>query len=531
MSKTKYITLAICVVCIIYLIWAFVEKRLSQKKKEKHEKASTIATVLSILASLAVGFGAIPQEPYFSPPKTISASPVTVHIVSPDNTKILYAGNEYEDPYIVYKNPIIVNRSATIRAQAIDYFGCKSKLVTEEYIIITPSPTPSPTPTPFVPPPQRNGYAFAPDDGVAMRGAADPSSILVSMLTKDVVVHVTGQEYMHGLTWHIVQHDTKWGYVRADQLRWLTDEETNIYLNSPGKFPNSPVLSEQKTTPTSTPTPRQTTLPPPPPTTPPPPKPSPVTPVPIPPPTSPYFDPPRAGDKFRVVNCDSFVTLRSTADAYDTDGYKKIDKNNTVSYQHSDGYGFYYVDSSKGKGYIYAGYLAPVDPDAIKVPGRISSYGGYFGSSDTIISGIRFNISTKQDVINQFGTPLRDDTTKVIIKYDKYWFHLNRADGEVVRIEFFGLGTAGPRGISIGMHISDVLSAFSQKNYSVLDHGGTNDYIWYTNEREKLASPYGYIKNEGSAGNGVIKFVENKYHMDVTIENSYVVKMSVYVEQ
>jgi hypothetical protein len=54
------------------------------------------------------------------------------------------------------------------------------------------------------------------------------------MLAKNVVVYVSGQEYLAGAAWHIVQYAGQWGYIRADQLRWLSREETEAYLNSLG---------------------------------------------------------------------------------------------------------------------------------------------------------------------------------------------------------------------------------------------------------------------------------------------------------
>jgi hypothetical protein len=96
----------------------------------------------------------------------------------------------------------------------------------------SPTPTPTPTPTPSPSPVQQSGYAATLGDNVPMRGAADPNSMLVNMLAKNVVVYVSGQEYLNGTAWHIVQFNGQWGYIRADQLRWLSRQETQAYLNS-----------------------------------------------------------------------------------------------------------------------------------------------------------------------------------------------------------------------------------------------------------------------------------------------------------
>ena len=93
-------------------------------------------------------------------------------------------------------------------------------------------PTASPTPTPSPVPVQQHSYAATLGDNVPMRGAADPNSMLVNMLAKNTVVYVSGQEYLNGTAWHIVQYKGQWGYIRADQLRWLSKQETEAYLKS-----------------------------------------------------------------------------------------------------------------------------------------------------------------------------------------------------------------------------------------------------------------------------------------------------------
>ncbi len=92
----------------------------------------------------------------------------------------------------------------------------------------TPSVTPQPTPTPF----QQKGYAVPIGDNVPMRGSADPNSMLVNMLAKTNVVYISGQEYPGGVAWQIVKFGEQWGYIRADQLRWLSPAEEEEYKNS-----------------------------------------------------------------------------------------------------------------------------------------------------------------------------------------------------------------------------------------------------------------------------------------------------------
>ena len=107
----------------------------------------------------------------------------------------------------------------------------EAKYYIDQYNAAHPTAVPQ-TPTPSPAPVQQHGYAATLGDNVPVRGAADPNSMLVNMLAKNTVVYVSGQEYLNGIAWHIVQYKGQWGYIRADQLRWLSQQETTDYLNS-----------------------------------------------------------------------------------------------------------------------------------------------------------------------------------------------------------------------------------------------------------------------------------------------------------
>ena len=107
----------------------------------------------------------------------------------------------------------------------------EAKYYIDQYNAAHPTAVPA-TPTPSPAPVQQYGYAATLGDNVPMRGAADPNSMLVNMLAKNTVVYVSGQEYLDGTAWHIVQYKGQWGYIRADQLRWLSQQETDAYLKS-----------------------------------------------------------------------------------------------------------------------------------------------------------------------------------------------------------------------------------------------------------------------------------------------------------
>jgi hypothetical protein len=107
----------------------------------------------------------------------------------------------------------------------------EAKYYIDQYNTAHPPVTPTPSPAPV----KMSGYAATLGDNVPMRGQADPNSMLVNMLAKNAVVYVSGQEYLDGTAWHIVQYNGQWGYIRADQLRWLSREETDAYLKSQNK--------------------------------------------------------------------------------------------------------------------------------------------------------------------------------------------------------------------------------------------------------------------------------------------------------
>jgi hypothetical protein len=111
----------------------------------------------------------------------------------------------------------------------------EAKFYIDQYNAAHPTASPTPTPTPSPAPTQQSGYAATLGDNVPVRGQADPNSMLVNMLAKNTVVYVSGQEYLDGTAWHIVQYNGQWGYIRADQLRWLSQQETQTYLNNLNK--------------------------------------------------------------------------------------------------------------------------------------------------------------------------------------------------------------------------------------------------------------------------------------------------------
>ena len=87
---------------------------------------------------------------------------------------------------------------------------------------VTPSPVPE----------QQQGFAMTQGDGVPLRAFADTNGAISQLLPYGAVARVTGQAYTGGVAWHLVQYNGEWGYVRADQMRMLDEDETIAYLQS-----------------------------------------------------------------------------------------------------------------------------------------------------------------------------------------------------------------------------------------------------------------------------------------------------------
>ncbi|NLD52471.1 MAG: hypothetical protein GX650_06215 [Clostridiales bacterium] len=90
-------------------------------------------------------------------------------------------------------------------------------------------------------PPRTTGYALTKGPNVPMRTHFNSNAQIQSWLPENTIVAVLGQEYDAGSVWHTVQYGARYGYVRADQLRMLTAEETNNYIASLRQPTPSPV--------------------------------------------------------------------------------------------------------------------------------------------------------------------------------------------------------------------------------------------------------------------------------------------------
>jgi len=145
---------------------------------------------------------------------------VTVESQTYDENKALWSYVRTEENVLGYVPDAYLKRITEQEAQAYR----------DAHATPTPSPTPEPTPVP-TPVPQ-SGYAITLGDGVPLRALPMAVSQVKYTLKRDTVVYVAGQDYYEGETWHQTQYNKDAGYIRADQLRWLSREETLEYLNN-----------------------------------------------------------------------------------------------------------------------------------------------------------------------------------------------------------------------------------------------------------------------------------------------------------
>ena len=99
----------------------------------------------------------------------------------------------------------------------------------------TPTPTVEPTATPqptTTPAPQRlEVYARVINDGTPLRGNPDPNAYLQTILNKETVVYLFQSQFASdGMMWYLVQYAGQWGYIRADLVRPMGEQETADYL-------------------------------------------------------------------------------------------------------------------------------------------------------------------------------------------------------------------------------------------------------------------------------------------------------------
>ncbi|MGN0777081.1 MAG: SH3 domain-containing protein [Candidatus Ventricola sp.] len=119
--------------------------------------------------------------------------------------------------------------------RVMDEQEAEDYLAEQEAANATPTPTAEPTATPeptTTPAPQRlEMYARVLNDGTPLRGNPDPNAYLQTILSKETVVYLFQSQFASdGMMWYLVQYAGQWGYIRADLVRPMGEQETAEYL-------------------------------------------------------------------------------------------------------------------------------------------------------------------------------------------------------------------------------------------------------------------------------------------------------------
>lgn len=91
--------------------------------------------------------------------------------------------------------------------------------------VITPPPA-TPTPAPY------GGYCITLGDRVPLRDYPDSQGFIQLLLENNSVCWIDNQVYAGDTIWESVQYAGMRGYIRADQVRRMSDEEVRQYLNA-----------------------------------------------------------------------------------------------------------------------------------------------------------------------------------------------------------------------------------------------------------------------------------------------------------
>ena len=98
-------------------------------------------------------------------------------------------------------------------------------------ITATPEPTATPESTATPAPVQLSLYARVINDGTPLRGNPSNQAYLQTILSKEEVVYIFQSQFAEdGMTWYLVQYSGQWGFVRADLVRVMGEQETAEYL-------------------------------------------------------------------------------------------------------------------------------------------------------------------------------------------------------------------------------------------------------------------------------------------------------------
>ena len=240
------------------------------------------------------------------------------------------------------------------------------------------------------------------------------------------------------------------------------------------------------------------------------------------------------GDELIAVNCSLYVTLRKTTDGSQGKKVAEILPGDTVTYISPAENGFYKVEYNGQQGYALAVYLAPADSSVFLNSLSSPASDAYFSKFDLEVNGITIGVTNKRDVESLFGNPINiiDSVKDITLNYSDFSCTFSKSTLKAIRVDIFGSKVYGPHRIFIGMHIAEALNEIKFNKSSIWKNSITHDLLLYSGKQGEPYQSYAVVRNKGLAGNGKIAFYENENngHMDIELKDSYVTKISVYIE-
>ncbi len=159
----------------------------------------------------------------------ISEDDETILTALPVNTLVYLWGQTYVGGVVWDSaDAIAIARSGFLPDSALRRISVEEA----QYYLNQLKPQVTATPSPTVPSQSVSGYAITLGDYVPMRSYYDTNAEIAAVLPVSTVVSVLGQEYRQQETWHVVQYAGRYGFIRADQLRMLSQAEEANYLES-----------------------------------------------------------------------------------------------------------------------------------------------------------------------------------------------------------------------------------------------------------------------------------------------------------
>ncbi|MEA5013809.1 MAG: MucBP domain-containing protein [Candidatus Limiplasma sp.] len=173
----------------------------------------------------------------------------TIFATLPKDT-LLYINGQFDQGNILWSSAQMRlgkdRKSGVVPDTALKHItDAEAQAIIAKYEKDNATPTPTPTPTPTREPAQLTGYYITIGGSVPMRNVTDEYAEAKTWLPIDTVVYVSGQLYNKGIGWHISTHNGLMGYIRADQLRKMSDAEVQAYLNSQTQPTPTPAATPQ----------------------------------------------------------------------------------------------------------------------------------------------------------------------------------------------------------------------------------------------------------------------------------------------